>query len=90
MRDSQRITLVDEARAAALLGVSASELRRLSDRAGLGKAAPAWEEVSERGLEQGPEAGSDPACAVGIKFEHRVFTYAQLYRLCRVAVQSAG
>ena len=82
--------LVDEARAAALLGVSASELRRLSAQAGLGKAAPILEQVSERGLEQGPDTGPDPACQMGIKSEQRVFTYVELYRLCRVAVQSAS
>jgi hypothetical protein len=83
MSDSQRTTvLVDEARAAALLGVSANELRRLSARAGLGKPAPI--------LEQGQESGPARACEVEIKSEHRVFTYVELYRLCRVAVQSAS
>jgi len=91
MSDSQRTAvLVDEARAAALLGVSANELRRLSARAGLGKPAPILEQVSERGLEQGQESGPARACEVGIKSEHRVFTYVELYRLCRVAVQSAS
>ena len=87
MRDPQTTTmLVDEARAAALLGVSASELRRLSARAGLGKPAPVLEQISEQGQESGPAR----ACEVGIKSEHRVFTYVELYRLCRVAVQSAS
>ena len=89
MSDSQTTTmLVDEARAAALLGVSASELRRLSARAGLGKPAPILEQISEQGLELGHESGPARACEVGIKSEHRVFTYVELYRLCRVAVQS--
>ena len=87
MSDSQTTTmLVDEARAAALLGVSASELRRLSARAGLGKPAPVLEQISKQGQESGPAR----ACEVGIKSEHRVFTYVELYRLCRVAVQSAS
>jgi hypothetical protein len=89
MRDPQTTTmLVDEARAAALLGVSPSELRRLSARAGLGKPDPILEQISEQGLEQGQEPGPAPACEVKIKSEHRVFTYVELYRLCRVAVQS--
>jgi hypothetical protein len=91
MSDSQRTTmLVDEARAAALLGVSASELRQLSARAGLGKPDPILEQVSERRLEAGRETGPAPACEMGIKSELRVFTYVDLYRLCRVAVQSAS
>ncbi len=86
MRDSQRPMLVDEARATALLGLSATELRRLSAQTGLGRPAPVLERVSE----QGSEAGLDPAPEPGIKSEGRVFTYAELYRLCRVAVQSAS
>jgi hypothetical protein len=54
---------VDEERAAALLGLTTRELRRLSMRIGLGC----------------PASGTDS--------EHRVFTYAELYRMCRFAVQ---
>jgi hypothetical protein len=56
--------LVDEHRAAALLGVSAEKLRRLSSETGLGR------------TEQDGE-------------QQVVFTYAELYRLCRSAVHVA-
>lgn len=52
--------VVDETRAAALLGVSAQKLRRLHSETGLGRAE-----------QEGREAV--------------VFTYAELYRLCRSA-----
>jgi len=52
---------VDEGRAASLLGLSAAQLRQLSDQTGAGYV----------------EDGSG----------HRVFTYAELYRMCRLAVQ---
>jgi hypothetical protein len=55
--------LIDEARAAALLGLTAEKLRRLSNETGLGRAE------HEQGQEQ------------------VVFTYAELYRLCRSAAQ---
>ena len=54
--------VVDEKRAAALLGVSAQKLRRLSSETGLGRAQ----------YEGGAEV---------------VFTYAELYRLCRSAAR---
>ncbi len=67
MRNSQLEPMrVDEERAAALLGLSTPELRRLSAQIGLGCPAP----------------GGDS--------EHRVFTYAELYRMCRYAVQVAS
>ena len=56
--------VVDETRAAALLGVSAQKLRRLHSETGLGRAE---------------EEGS----------EEVVFTYAELYRLCRSAAMAA-
>jgi len=56
--------VVDETRAAALLGVSAQKLRRLHSETGLGHAE---------------EEGS----------EEVVFTYAELYRLCRSAAMVA-
>ena len=56
--------VVNETRAAALLGVSALKLRRLSSETGLGRAQ----------YEGGAEV---------------VFTYAELYRLCRSAAQVA-
>jgi hypothetical protein len=59
-RDPQRV--VNEDRAAELLGVSARDLRRLSSETGLGHVE------SEQGQER------------------VVFTYAELYRLCRSAV----
>jgi hypothetical protein len=52
---------VDEGRAASLLGLSAAQLRELSDQTGVGRM----------------EDGSG----------HRVFTYAELYRMCRLAAQ---
>jgi len=55
--------VVDENRAAALLGVSAEKLRRLSSETGLGRA-------QQEGREE------------------IVFTYAELYRLCRSAVHA--
>jgi hypothetical protein len=58
--DSQKV--VNENRAAELLGVTAQELRRLSSESGLGHME------SEEGQER------------------VVFTYAELYRLCRSAV----
>jgi hypothetical protein len=57
--------VIDQDRAAALLGVTTEELRRLSSETGLGRAE------HEQGREQ------------------VVFTYAELYRLCRSAVQVA-
>jgi hypothetical protein len=57
--------VIDQDRAAALLGVTAERLRRLSSETGLGRAE------YEEGQEQ------------------VVFTYAELYRLCRSAVQVA-
>jgi hypothetical protein len=57
--------LVDEVRAAALLGLTAEKLRRLSSETGLGHAE------HDQGQEQ------------------VVFTYAELYRLCRSAVHVA-
>ena len=62
--DSQK--LVNEERAAELLGVTARELRRLSSETGLGHVE----------YEQGQE--------------RVVFTYAELYRLCRSAVLVAS
>jgi hypothetical protein len=59
--DSQQ-KVVNEDRAAELLGVTTQELRRLSSETGLGHAE----------YEQGQE--------------QVVFTYAELYRLCRSAV----
>jgi hypothetical protein len=56
---------VDEERAAALLGLSTTELRRLSMQIGLDR--PATGTASDR-----------------------VFTYAELYRMCRFAVQVAS
>ena len=56
-----RPRVVDETRAAALLGVSAEKLRRLHSKTGLGRA-------EQEGREE------------------VVFTYAELYRLCRSAV----
>ena len=56
--------VVDETRAAALLGVSAQKLRRLHSETGLGRAE-----------QEGREAV--------------VFTYAELYRLCRSAAMVA-
>lgn len=56
--------VVDETRAAALLGVSAQKLRRLHSETGLGRAA---------------QEGRDAV----------VFTYAELYRLCRSAAMAA-
>jgi hypothetical protein len=56
--------MVGEARAAALLGVSAQKLRRLHSQTGLGRA-------EQEGREE------------------VVFTYAELYRLCRSAVMVA-
>lgn len=53
--------VIDETRAAALLGVSAEKLRRLHSETGLGRAE---------------QDGRDQV----------VFTYAELYRLCRSAV----
>jgi hypothetical protein len=58
--------VVNEDRAAALLGVTAEKLRRMSNETGLGRAE------YEEGQEQ------------------VVFTYAELYRLCRSAVQVGG
>ena len=58
-------TRVDETRAAWLLGLTAVQLRRLSEETGAG------ELQSENGS------------------EHRVFTYAELYRLCRQAVTAS-
>jgi hypothetical protein len=55
--------LLDEGRAADLLGVSKDELRNLSERSGLGRSNPDG------------DSGQ------------RVFTYADLYRLCRFVVQ---
>ena len=63
-RDPQR--LVNEDRAAELLGVTARELRRLSSETGLGHVE------NEQGQER------------------VVFTYAELYRLCRSAVLVAN
>jgi hypothetical protein len=63
--DSQQ-KVVNEDRAAELLGVTAEKLRRLSSETGLGHAE----------YEQGQE--------------QVVFTYAELYRLCRSAVQVGG
>ena len=57
---------VNESRAAALLGLSAQKLRRLSAQSGLG----------QRDVENG-----------GAQL---VFTYAELYRLCRLAAEAAG
>ena len=54
--------IIDEARAAALLGLSRDKLRELSQASGLGR-------------EQPGEASGD-----------RVFTYEELYRLCRMVV----
>jgi hypothetical protein len=65
-RPGPRPKVVNEDRAAALLGVSAEKLRRLSSETGLGRAE------YEEGQEQ------------------VVFTYAELYRLCRSAVQVGG
>jgi hypothetical protein len=62
--DSQQ-KVVNEDRAAALLGVTAEKLRRLSSETGLGRAE----------YEQGQE--------------QVVFTYAELYRLCRSVAQVA-
>ena len=59
-RDPRR--LVNEDRAAELLGVTARDLRRLSSETGLGHVE------NEQGQER------------------VVFTYAELYRLCRSAV----
>lgn len=56
--------VVDEVRAAALLGVSAETMRRLHSETGLGRAE---------------QEGQDQV----------VFTYAELYRLCRSAVTVA-
>jgi len=64
-KDSQP-KVVNEDRAAALLGVTAEKLRRLSSETGLGRAE------YEEGQEQ------------------VVFTYAELYRLCRSAVLVGG
>ena len=67
MRNLQEAPMrVDEERAAALLGLSTTELRRLSMQIGLG------------------------CPATGTASEHRVFTYAELYRMCRFAVQVAS
>jgi len=63
MRNSQEPLKVDEERAAALLGLSTPQLRRLSAETGLGRPKP--------------DNGS----------ESRVFTYAELYRMCRLAAQ---
>jgi hypothetical protein len=63
-RPESQPRVVHETRAAALLGVSAEKLRRLSSETGLGRA--------ER-------EGRDEV----------VFTYAELYRLCRSAVMVA-
>lgn len=57
--------VVDENRAAALLGVSAETLRQLSSETGLGRAQDDGQ-------------------------EHVVFTYAELYRLCRSAARVAN
>ena len=54
---------IDEDRAAALLGLDAADLRRLSRETGLGQS------TSDNG-------GT-----------YLVFTYAELYRLCRMAAQ---
>lgn len=54
---------VNEGRAAALLGLSAQKLRRLSEQSGLGRP-----DVENGGAEL-------------------VFTYAELYRLCRLAAE---
>jgi hypothetical protein len=58
--------VIDQDRAAALLGVTAERLRTLSSETGLGRAE------YEEGQEQ------------------VVFTYAELYRLCRSAVRVGG
>jgi hypothetical protein len=63
-RAESQTRVVDETRAAALLGVSAQELRRLHSQTGLGRAE---------------QEGSAEV----------VFTYAELYRLCRSAVMVA-
>ena len=55
--------MISEERAATLLGIDATELRRLSRETGLG------EVVSDGGS------------------NHLIFTYAELYRLCRMAAQ---
>jgi hypothetical protein len=64
--DSRSKKQVNEERAAALLGLTAAELRRLSAETGLGH--------TKR------ESGR----------EHVVFTYAELYQLCRSAVEFAS
>ena len=56
---------VNESRAAALLGLSAQKLRRLSEQSGLG----------HREEDGGAEL---------------VFTYAELYRLCRLVAEVRG
>jgi hypothetical protein len=60
-----RSNFISEERAATLLGLETTELRRLSKESGLG------ETVSDSGSET-------------VKF-----TYAELYRLCRMAAQLA-
>jgi hypothetical protein len=60
---SSRPNTINEERAATLLGLEASDLRRLSRETGLGETVP--------------DSSS----------EHVVFTYAELYRLCRMAAQ---
>ena len=57
---------VNESRAAALLGLSAQKLRRLSAQSGLGH----------------PDVENGSA--------QLVFTYAELYRLCRLAAEASG
>jgi hypothetical protein len=57
---------IDEARASVLVGLSSDELRRLSERNGIGQ----------------PERGSNAS--------RRVFTYQELYQLCRLAMHAAG
>ena len=57
---------VNESRAAALLGLSAQKLRRLSEQSGLG----------HRDDENG---GAE-----------LIFTYAELYRLCRLVAEVRG
>jgi hypothetical protein len=54
--------IINETRAAALLGLSREKLRELSQASGLGRLQPG-------------EASDD-----------RVFTYEELYRLCRMVV----
>ena len=63
-RAEAQARVVDENRAAALLGVSAEKMRRLHSETGLGRA-------EQEGREK------------------VVFTYAELYRLCRSAVMVA-